>query len=568
VAVQPNSVAPIARDDRCYWSLLPEGPTGTLTKRMGHDPVDLLRPRVVAVGSGKGGVGKSTTAVNLAIIAARNGKRVGLVDLDPLSNIATLLDVPADRLEKVAEKLSLDGSDLTGQSITLYPNLDLLFPRPKLSRGESAALLGTLFRRNAALLLETYDLLICDMPAGIGREENLAFLPYVGALLVVTNPEPTSHVSAGGYIRVTQGVRPDLPILLWHNRHREIGVRGFHPTDVVGNYNRHVDDELKIPAWGQRAIRHIATIPLDPSLDLLQQTLSVEAHVLGKLLDAILMLNKAIVADVQSDRLVPDELIDELKFYIGRHPGLSDREELIEGATGYLESVSQTRAGRRLRRGIASFVSRHFDHPLTDRVNVAYRFVASATEQVVDQQRFFVVKGSDRRMIRQAIHAVRLLIRAIEHHAHSRFLVNLGGVLVCYLALLMICGSATVRKLILQLIPRRTQNGATVRDRRTQIRNLVERNETYHRRYFALVKKLYPVLIRQVDRLVESEHWERLLLRDAQGGANRNAYLKLLTYLLHDTLHAGLGVYVGFRYNTAGRAIEEGARILFRAIGL
>src|SRR6056297_957380 len=249
-------------------------------------PYEKLRPRVLAVGSGKGGVGKSTTSVNLAIIAAKMGRRVGIIDLDPLSNIATILDVRGTDLARVRERLDRGETSLEEQTIKLFRNVDLLFPRPKLARGESTRLRATLFEQSAAELLKRYDLLICDMPAGIGRDENLAFLPFVGALIVVTNPEPTSHVSAGGYIRVALEIRPDLPILFWHNRHREILPGGFHPTDVIGNYNRYVDDELRIDGAASNRIAHIAIIPDDPSLNLLQQTLSFEAHVLGKLLDA------------------------------------------------------------------------------------------------------------------------------------------------------------------------------------------------------------------------------------------------------------------------------------------
>ena len=133
---------------------------------------------------------------------------------------------------------------------------------------------------------------------------------------------------------------------------------------------------------------------------------------------------------------------------------------------------------------------------------------------------------------------------------------------------LLISSSPSVRRLVLQLVPRRSLDGRVIRDRRTQIRNLVERNELYHRRYFSLVKRLYPVLIQQIDRLVRRNGWIRLLLTDSAGGVNKNAYLKLLTHVLHDSLHSGLGVYVGFRYNTAGRAIEQGARALLKAVGV
>ena len=47
----------------------------------------------LAVGSGKGGVGKTITACNLSLHFARKGMRVGLVDLDPLSDVASLLDL-------------------------------------------------------------------------------------------------------------------------------------------------------------------------------------------------------------------------------------------------------------------------------------------------------------------------------------------------------------------------------------------------------------------------------------------------------------------------------------------
>jgi flagellar biosynthesis protein FlhG len=106
-----------------------------------------------------------------------------------------------------------------------------------------------------------------------------------------------------------------------------------------------------------------------------------------------------------------------------------------------------------------------------------------------------------------------------------------------------------------------------VRDRRLQIRNLVERDARYHRRYFSIVKGLFPVLVHQINKLVDTTGWSSLLLRDGEGQVNKNAYLKLLTHVLHDSLHAGLGVYVGFRFNSAGRAIEEGAQTLLSAIG-
>lgn len=529
---------------------------------------DLLRPRVLAVGSGKGGVGKSTTSVNLAIIAARSGRRVGMIDLDPLSNLATILDVRESDLTRVSERAARGERSLVDQTIELYPNIDLLFPRPKLGRGESARLRATLFHESAADLAARYDLLICDMPAGIGREENLAFLPFVGLLLIVTNPEPTSHVSAGGYVRVALEIRPDLPILFWHNRHREVIAGGFHPTDVIGNYNRYVDDELRIGAEATRRIRHVATVPDDPSLNLLQQTLSVEAHILGKLLDATQMLHKSIIAGIETENGLHGEAANELRYYLSSHHGTLGPDELADDAGGFLRAMTAgEHEGEPIDvRAVDAFIRRYAGHPLTQPVRETVAALEYASERVVDQQRLFARSDADRRPILQAAVQVRKLLHAVATSNAGRFERNLGGVVLCYLAILLITASPKVRELVTAVVPRRSERGRMVRDRRVQITNLIRRHDAYHRRYFSLVKKLFPVLVHQINRLVDAAGWQALLLRSPDGSVNKNAYLKLMTHVLHDSLHAGLGVYVGFRYNNAGRAIEEGAKHLLAGI--
>ena len=189
-----------------------------------------------------------------------------------------------------------------------------------------------------------------------------------------------------------------------------------------------------------------------------------------------------------------------------------------------------------------------------------------AAEHVVDKQRLFVTGAGDRRPVNQAAARVRRLLDRVSSQASSTFERNLGGILLCYLSILLLSSSPKVRQLIAGALPRRSENGQVVRDRRAQIQNLIERNERYHRRYFTLVRTLFPVLVHQINRLVDAAGWEDLLLRSPDGSVNKNAYLKLMTHVMHDSLHAGLGVYVGFRYNNAGRAIEEGARELLKRL--
>ena len=518
-------------------------------------------------------MGKSTTAVNLAIIAAKLGKRVGLIDLDPLSNLATILDIPSATLESargavISASTSAAGS-LDDATVELFPRIDLLFPRPKLARGDSAKLMGILFRRMTGQLLNRYDLLLLDMPAGIGHDENLAFLPYVGTLLIVTNPEPTSHVSAGGYVRVALEVAPALVVSFWHNKYRETSAGEFDATNVIGNYNRLVDEDLRVSAEQSNRISTVATVPDDRSLDLLQQSISVEVHMLAKLLEAMDMMHRAIIADIQIDGSLDRSAANRLRYFLARQDGTESYEEIIAGALEYNGGAEGVEAEGIPADGdaIRAFVHRYASQPVIGPLRRAISAVQAAAEAGADQERLFATTLSDKRPIQRAEIATRALLTVVKKSRPNHFIGNLAGIVLCYLSILKLVSSRRIRPLISSVVPRRTENGRTVRDRRVQIRSLIEKNEIYHRRYFALVKMLYPVLIQQVRRMVDAFDWNDLLLRDSAGEVNKNAYLKLLTHVLHDSLHAGLGVYVGFRYSAAGRAIEQGARRLFRDMG-
>ncbi|MBQ4537967.1 MAG: MinD/ParA family protein [Lachnospiraceae bacterium] len=146
--------------------------------------------RVITVTSGKGGVGKSNTAINLAIHFRKMGKRVIILDADfGLANIEIMFGtVPKHNL-----------CDLIYQGKSIK---DIITWGPKevgfISGGSGIAGMANLSRdyltyiiQNLAQLDALADIIIVDTGAGIA-DAVLEFLVASGEILLVTTPEPTS----------------------------------------------------------------------------------------------------------------------------------------------------------------------------------------------------------------------------------------------------------------------------------------------------------------------------------------------------------------------------------------
>ncbi|MBI4584273.1 MAG: MinD/ParA family protein [Planctomycetes bacterium] len=148
------------------------------------------RARVIAVTSGKGGVGKTNLSVNLAIAMARLGRKVVLVDVDiGLANADVLFDVnPRFHLGHVlsGEVDSLEALVATHSGVLLLPGATGTVPFSDLKESERSFLIES-FRR----LEDFADYLIIDTGAGISRNV-IQFAGAADEIIVVTTPEPTA----------------------------------------------------------------------------------------------------------------------------------------------------------------------------------------------------------------------------------------------------------------------------------------------------------------------------------------------------------------------------------------
>ncbi len=230
--------------------------------------------KVMAVTSGKGGVGKTFVSANLAAALAKRGQRVLVLDADlGLAN----LDVVLNLYPKVTLHDVFSGKSTIDEAIIQAPGgfSVLLAGSGMVEYSRLTPEIRADFLRIIEGLIPRYDVVLLDTGAGIS-DVVLFAVSLASVILVVATPEPTSLTDAYATIKVLASQQQRETIHMVINQTARLG----DGRAITGQLQQVLDRfVVASPGRGVRLI-HLADVPADPSVrqavmrrQLLMQTL-------------------------------------------------------------------------------------------------------------------------------------------------------------------------------------------------------------------------------------------------------------------------------------------------------
>lgn len=202
---------------------------------------------VVAVASGKGGVGKSTTAVNLAVALARQGHRVGLLDADIYGpSLPRMLGTSRKPQVRDGRMAPIEAWGLKAMSIGLLVDQDAAM----IWRGPMV--MGALEQMMGQVDWGTLDVLLVDMPPGTGDAQlTMAQRVSLSGAVIVSTPQDVALIDARRGVRMFE--KTQVPVLgLIENMSVFCCPNCGHRTELFGHGGARAEaDALGVPFLGE-----------------------------------------------------------------------------------------------------------------------------------------------------------------------------------------------------------------------------------------------------------------------------------------------------------------------------
>lgn len=210
--------------------------------------------KIISVANQKGGVGKTTTAVNLASCLAEQGKKVLIIDADPQGNATTGLGVEKDKLSGTVYDIlvnEMEAKDVITK--TKYFDLDIIASDISLS-GAEIELVGLnkrefLLKEALNKVKDNYDFIIIDCPPSLG----LVTINSLTATDTVLIPIQCEYYALEGVMQLTNTIN-----LVKKALNPELDIEGVVMTMFDGRTNLSIQvvDEVK-KCFGKKVYRSV-----------------------------------------------------------------------------------------------------------------------------------------------------------------------------------------------------------------------------------------------------------------------------------------------------------------------
>src|SRR3954447_19839939 len=205
---------------------------------------------LIAVASGKGGVGKSTVAANLALALARTGAKVGLMDADIYGpSVPIMMGIPCP-IDQATTPLPIQkfGIKLMSIGFVVPPEKAVIWRGPMVDRALRQFL--------SELPWGTLDYLVLDLPPGTGDAQlTLTQHTQLTGAIIVTTPQDVSLVDARKGLEMFREVR--VPVLgIVENMSYFVGDDGKRYDIFRHGGGKKLATEAGVPFLGE--------IPIDP----------------------------------------------------------------------------------------------------------------------------------------------------------------------------------------------------------------------------------------------------------------------------------------------------------------